>query len=94
MIFNKNKAKNIQYHIVGSNKKIIVERSKLDTPNHDHSRPWLGKGTSKKSGWVKLVLWPQTSPLREITIFKDINATFLSQLYYENTMDDHRLNLF
>jgi len=47
---------------------------------HDHSRPWLGTGTSIKSGRVKLVLWPQTSPLREITIFKDINATFLSQL--------------
>ena len=66
--------------------KKIAERCKLYTPNtqiHDHSRPWLGKGTSIKSGWVKLVLWPQTSPLGEITIFKDINATFLSQLYYK-----------
>ena len=35
-------------------------RGKIDTPNphiHDRSLPWLGAGTSVKSGGIKLVLW-------------------------------------
>jgi len=40
----------------------IVQRGKIDTPNtqiHDRSLPWLGRGTSIKSGGAKLVLCAQ-----------------------------------
>ena len=47
----------------------IIEKGKIYTPDthrHHHSLSWLGTGISTKSGWVKLVLWDQTSPLSEI----------------------------
>ena len=43
----------------------IVERGKIYTSNtqiHDSSLPWLGTGTSIKSGGVKLVLWAHHMP--------------------------------
>jgi hypothetical protein len=59
------KMKKKKYHtvwtILKSNIK-IVERGKVDTLTHTHTRPLtfsLGAGTSIKSGGVKLVLWVQ-----------------------------------
>ena len=54
--------KNKKYHTVETAPKCngkIVDRGKIDTPNthiHDSSLSCLGKGTSIKSGRVKLVL--------------------------------------
>jgi hypothetical protein len=59
--------KNKKYQIVATvpntNKKKIIERDKMDTPNthiHDQAFSWLGTGTSIKSGGFKLILWDQT----------------------------------
>jgi hypothetical protein len=64
-IFEKLKYKIHVYYtvwtILKSNIK-IVERGKVDTLTHTHTRPLtfsLGAGTSIKSGGVKLVLWVQ-----------------------------------
>jgi hypothetical protein len=47
----------------------MYKEAKIDIRNtyiHDGSLSWLDIGTSIKSGRVKLLLWGQTSPLREI----------------------------
>ena len=54
--------------VAKSNRKII-ERGEIDISNtqiYDRSLSCLGTGTSIKSGWFKLVLLTQTSPLSEM----------------------------
>ena len=67
-----NKTKNKKYYTVGTNPKSkieIVERCKINTPStkiHHCLISRLGTGTSLKSGGMKLFLWAQISPLREM----------------------------
>ena len=47
----------------GKNESVKIDTS--STEIHDRLRSWLGLCTSVKGGWVKRVLWAQTSPLFE-----------------------------
>ena len=64
--------KNKIYHTDGTiqtSKIKIAERDKIDTPYtqiHDRSLSWLGTSTSIKRDGVKLALWDQTFPFREM----------------------------
>jgi len=57
----------------------ILERDKIDTPNtqiHDCLLVWLGIGTSITSGGDNLVLWAQTSPLKDINYSHIVSPKF------------------
>jgi len=59
---------------------------------YDHSLSWLGSGTSLKSGWVKLVLWAQISPLNETMWSYNCQVISMNCMY--NVFENKNLTVY